>query len=318
MLTEREKSLSRGLIDAVKELMAPLREENANLRAQIEILKARFDDRPMPKDGVPGRDGKDAAPVDTDALFARLKAELPALIPAPIKGEKGDRGEQGPQGDPGERGEVGPQGERGEKGEPGKDGRDGIDGKNGADGVDGKDGAPGQDGSAGKDGRDGRDGKAGRDGAAGIPGKDAAEIEPLNGMDESASYQRGTYVVHRGGMFRAFRATDPVTDGDYQAAGWQVCQNGVFDLRTELAGDQRTLMVSFEGSDGRTSVSKVKTATQIHRGIYSKGVTYERGDTVTWGGACWHCNKATAEPPSRESADWSLVASKGRDGKDAT
>jgi hypothetical protein len=198
-------------------------------------------------------------------------------------------------------------------------GKDGSNGKDGRDGVDGKDGAPGsrgESGEKGSNGKDGRDGRDGRDGDHGPPGRDALEVEPLNGMDEGASYQRGTWVAHRGGLFRAFRSTDPVIDKDYNAAGWQLIFAGIADQAATLQRDGRTVLLSLELSDGRSIVSKVKTFAQIHRGIYRRGVAYEQGDTVTWNGSCWHANQATDEEPGGEAKDWSLVTRKGRDGKD--
>jgi hypothetical protein len=67
------------------------------------------------KDGAPGAHGKDAQPVDEDAIVAKVAARIPAP----------------------------------------KDGRDGRDGAPGIDGQRGADGLNGKDGAAGKDGRDG-------------------------------------------------------------------------------------------------------------------------------------------------------------------
>ena len=333
MLTEREKSMTRGLMEAVKDMLEPLRDENSQLRAELAILKARFDERPVPKDGKDGRDGvdgKDAPPVDLDTLIEKLSALIPPLIPAPLKGDRGEPGPagiDGKDGAPGADGKDGAAGRDGVNGAPGLDGKDGAPGRDGVDGEDGKDGRDGQDGEAGLDGKDGRDGidgtdgrdgRDGRDGDRGPAGKDAAEIEPLNGMDESVSYQRGTWVAHRGGLFLAFRATDPVVEGDFSAAGWQVVMNGIHDDTSSLQHDGRTVLRSLERSDGRTIVTKTNTFAQIHRGIFRRGLTYERGDTVTWNGSCWHANATTDEEPSSEAKTWTLVTRKGRDGKDLT
>lgn len=276
----------------------------APLQAEIAVLKARIDERPVAKDGAPGRDGKDAPPVDVDALFLRLKDALPA----PLKGEPGA---------------------------PGKDGREGVDGKHGIDGAPGKDGAsvdPAvikamvhetvaavvKEFPAPKDGNPGRDGRDGRDGDPGLCGKDAADIQPLHGMDESASYQAGTWVAHRNGLFRAYRATDPVRNGDYAASGWSVILAGISDIRGELAGDNRTFLQTIELSDGKSIVSKTKLPTPLHRGVFRDGTTYERGDFVQWGGNLWHANETTTEKPIEGCKSWALAARRGRDGKDPT
>lgn len=283
--------------------------------AAFSDLRQRIDALPALEKGDPGRDGKDgidgrdAPPVDVDAIIAGVLK----MIPVPADGKKGDPGPKGEDGAAGRDGKDGANGMDGKDGAPGRDGKPGDMGISGKDGAPGKDGKPGDRGPAGEDGRDGRDGRNGSDG---IDGKDALEIEPLNGMDEGASYQRGVWISHRGGLFRAFRTTDPVVDKNYAAAGWQVVVAGVADEAMTLQDDGRTVLRSLELTDGRTIVSKVQTFAQIHRGIYRRGLTYERGDTATWNGSCWHANRATDEEPSTDSKDWSLITRKGRDGKD--
>ena len=157
------------------------------------------------KDGAPGRDGVDgkdgrpgvdAAPVDLDAVVAKV---LP-LIRVPKDGRDGRDGADGVKGADGVNGRDGVDGT---KGQDGIAGRDGADGGKGADGRDGKDGlgikefaydakantldivmddgspftlqlpTPAR-GEKGEKGIDGIDGNHGRDGAAGIDGKDGA------------------------------------------------------------------------------------------------------------------------------------------------
>lgn len=86
MLTKREEVLLRAVCT----------EMQAKYESRIAALEARTLER-----GDKGEPGKDAPPVDVDALFFRIKAELPALIPAPLKGEKGEKGDRGEKGDPG-------------------------------------------------------------------------------------------------------------------------------------------------------------------------------------------------------------------------
>lgn len=306
-----ESGPSREILDAIKEAVAPLQAENASLRAQIEVLKARIDERPMPKDGKDGingkdgtngkdgergqdgRDGKDAPPVDVDALFARLKAEIPALIPAPLKGDKGDRGEKG------EPGLNGRDGVDGRDGENGKGGRDGIDGKNGADGRDGKDG---RDGINGKDGRDGLNGK---DGAA---GRDASALEYVT-IDEVKSYPRGTLGLHKGGLWLADRPTEKMD-------GWRCISPGLAGIKSNLLSDGRTFEFTFERSDGTAEVQKVKVAVPKHCGVWREAIAYEPGDCVQWSGNAWIAREVTSEKPG-EGKGWELLARRGRDGKDA-
>lgn len=83
MITKREETLLRAVVSELR----------AEYEPRIAALEARQHER-----GEKGEPGKDAAAVDVDALFYRLKSELPALIPAPIKGDAGERGEKGESG----------------------------------------------------------------------------------------------------------------------------------------------------------------------------------------------------------------------------
>lgn len=108
MLTKREQALLHAVAAEMREHYEP----------RIAALEARTlergekgdpgcDAKPVDEAAVVDKvlariqkpaDGKDAPPVDVDALFFRIKAELPALIPAPIKGDQGDKGEKGEPG----------------------------------------------------------------------------------------------------------------------------------------------------------------------------------------------------------------------------
>lgn len=62
----------------------------------------------------------------------------------------------------------------------------------------------------------------------------------------------------------------------------------------------------------------IKTDTPVYRGVYQDGQTYERGDSVTWGGCEWHCNETTTTKPGpgNGSKAWTLKVKCGRDGRD--
>lgn len=135
---------------------------------------------------------------------------------------------------------------------------------------------------------DGKDGQPGRDGLPGVPGRDGAD-----GKD-GANGERG-------------------------AAGFSLT-----DFDVKLADDGRTIELSFESGDTRFT-RELALPTMIYRGAYVEAQTYERGDTVTWGGSLWHCNGgepegewsgATKEKPGEGSKAWTLAAKRGRDGKD--
>lgn len=52
-----------------------------------------------------------------------------------------------------------------------------------------------------------------------------------------------------------------------------------------------------------------------YKGVWLEAETYQRGNFATWAGSLWHCNGATTEKPGTSDA-WTLVAKKGRDGRD--
>jgi hypothetical protein len=54
----------------------------------------------------------------------------------------------------------------------------------------------------------------------------------------------------------------------------------------------------------------------IDRGVYKSDVTYQRGDTVTFGGSAWIAQRETTDKPETTDA-WRLSVKRGRDGKDA-
>ncbi|WP_321941645.1 collagen-like domain-containing protein [Paraburkholderia tropica] len=235
------------------------------------------------RDGSPGRDGKD--------------------------------GECGAEGAAGKDGADGRDGERGADGTPGRDGKDGHDGNDGLpgrDGVDGKDGRDGKDGFNGKDGDrglDGRDGAAGRDGRDGVDGRDAADIEVLPSIDFGRSYPRGTFASHLGGLWRAHANTD-------DRYGWSCIVEGIAALAIERDGE-RGFVVAVTRSGGAVERAGFAFPVLIYRGTYVPERLYEPGDTVTWAGSLWHCNAPTSEKPDAGGGGWTLIAKRGRDGKDA-
>ena len=271
----------------------------------------------------------------------------------PMKGEKGDPGEIGPSGKDGRDVDVAIVRQLiAEKvtealahlrqpvdGRDGRAGKDGVDGKDGRDGKgvdaevvraivasevvfaveqiqvpkDGKDGLPGAPGKDGRDGRDGKDGRDGNDGIDGAAGRDAAEIE-IVAIDVGRSYQRGSFAQYRGGLIRAFRRTDPITNAGLEACGWNVVVQGILEEREEVLDEGRRIKRTTIYTDGREMVREFKTACILYRGVWREG-TFERGDTVTWGGSSWHCEETTTDKPG-DSRAWRLMVKEGRPGRD--
>lgn len=267
-----------------------------------------------------------------DAMVARFDdvEKRIAAIPAGERGAQGDAGTagaQGDKGDVGERGENGADGMDGKDGAPGNDGAAGGRGENGADGEDGKDGAPGNDGAAGGTGEQGQKGidgvagdpgRDGRDGAAGEPGRDALEIDIRDGIDESKSYPRGTFATYRGGIIRALRATDPVTDG-IAKAGWQVVLDGIAGVEHEHDPENASkLMVAITRTSGARHDVSMYLPSMRYRGVFREA-DYLPGDCATWNGSLWHCDSPTSDKPGEiGSKGWTLAVKRGRDGKDGS
>ena len=240
-------------------------------------------------------------------------------------------------------------GKDGRDGIDGKDGRDGIDGKDGAPGEKGMDGrdapTPAEYDDAPlrtwvteqvkaltayddteirtqlkelaehvpKDGKDGQDGVAGSNGADGVngrdgkDGRDALQLEVLPAIDESKNYPRGTYAKHAGGLWRSFEQT-------HGMRGWECIVEGVAGLEVEMV--DKTLSVRARMSSGAFAELAKELPIQIYRGVFCEQ-TYHQGDTVTWAGSLWHCNKSgTPAKPGDGSPDWTLAVKKGRDGRE--
>ncbi|WP_052201915.1 hypothetical protein [Ensifer sp. ZNC0028] len=89
------------------------------------------------------------------------------------------------------------------------------------------------------------------------------------------------------------------------------------DFDATLMDDGRTVLLSFERGEQSFKV-ELGIPAMIYRGVYREG-TYQKGDTVTWGGSLWHCDAdETTEKPDSSAKHWTLAAKKGRDGKDGT
>jgi hypothetical protein len=196
----------------------------------------------------------------------------------------------------------------------------GADGKNGASVMDGSVDDAGElilrmsDGRVIRSGTvRGADGKDGLAGPPGNAGRDAAELTILPGIDETRSYGQGVCARYRGGIIRAERQTDPI-DGDIEKAGWGVILEGIAEISERLVDEGRTLERTTVYTSGRVFTARLKTLAMIGRGMWTEGA-YEQGDVVIRDGSSWICQTPTTEMPGA-SADWKLVAKRGRDGKD--
>jgi hypothetical protein len=179
----------------------------------------------------------------------------------------------------------------------------------------------------GKDGQDGKDGQSvsieevkeianswlAENIKQAQDGKDALQLDILPEINPSKSYPRGTYAQHDGGVFKSSRATDPIDGIEPHRAGWDVILRGVSSIELEQL-DEKTLAIKSKMTGGTDHITKFSIPVMVYKKVWAQG-TYTKGDTVTWGGSLWHCNETTESKPG-DSAEWTLAAKRGRDGKD--
>lgn len=157
-------------------------------------------------------------------------------------------------------------------------------------------------------------GEPGRDGVAGLRGRDATEIKPLAGIDETRSYAEGVYARYRGGMIRAERQTDPMMKGDLAEAGWSVALEGITEEIERALDDGRQIERTTTYTSGKAFTRRITTAAMVWRDVWTDG-EYLPGDVVTRDGSMWHCQCATRAVPG-SGTDWKLCVKRGANGKD--
>lgn len=141
----------------------------------------------------------------------------------------------------------------------------------------------------------------------GEPGRDALEIEVLSMIDVDRRYRRGTFASHKGGLWRAVKTTEGMD-------GWECIVDGVSAIEVSFHG--RTGFVSVEKASGKPDLHPFALPAMIYRGVFKEGDEYAQGDTVTWGGSLWFCNEPTSDKPIDGAKSWQLAAKRGRDGRD--
>lgn len=312
--------ITKEELDAIAEGFAPVLR---NLTEEIADLKKQLRDRPLPEkgdkgepgppgigikgdpgesiigppgpEGKPGINGKDAEPVDREAIIT----EVLTRIPVPKDGKDG------------------------KDGQPAKDIDEDILLQRIAEAVhkaiqhipqpkDGKDGAPGKDATpihpdtvalmvvnevqkAVAAIPKAKDGEVGRD---------AAQIEILPAIDPAKSYPRGTYAHDKGGIVR------------FDGQAWQMIVRGIDHETEEEFEEGRRRIRKTVYTDGTVFERESRTSILLYRDIFKDGEEYYRGDVVTWGNQTYHCQRTTKAKPGT-SDDWRLMVRKGGDGKDA-
>lgn len=139
-------------------------------------------------------------------------------------------------------------------------------------------------------------------------GRDALDIEILPAINEARRYARGTYASHNGGLWRAMRSTEGMD-------GWECIVEGDAADEIELGADLRTFTLRKVKSSGRVIEKSFALPVVLHRGIYKADEEYQAGDATTWDGSTWIAQRDTKEKPGTSDA-WRLSVKRGRDGRD--
>jgi hypothetical protein len=91
---------------------------------------------------------------------------------------------------------------------------------------------------------------------------------------------------------------------------------GFDDMDETLEKDGRYLVRRYMRDGQLLKEFRHKTCMTIDRGLFSEGVSYDRGDCVTWSGSSWTAQKDSPIGEPGLSEDWRMTVRKGRKGKD--
>jgi hypothetical protein len=301
---------------ALDELVARIDEREGVLRREFEERIAAI---PSGKDGEKGIAGEAGAPG--------------AQGEKGIQGDRGERGIPGDRGKDGAPGEAGPHGEKGEKGDVGERGPQGEKGEAGPVGDRGEIGPSGKDADpsevaalllpgVAKEARELVERmvkeipapKDGRDGLNGVDGKSVSADDVLLAFGAEISKRMGEWALDferraQDILHRAVENIPKPANGKDGADGL-----GFDDLAVEQL-DERHIVLRFTRGDV-VKEFPVELAGFVDRGVFKHGETYERGDSVSWGGSTFFAQKRAPEGEPGASADWRLGVKRGRDGKD--
>lgn len=153
----------------------------------------------------------------------------------------------------------------------------------------------------GQDGLPGRDGERGEKGAPGANGRDGLDVKDLFRAD--------------GGRLMAV-----MSDGSTKDLGVFVGKDGAPGAPGKDGADFTDAELDYDGERGliiRGKGSEIvkRMPIPIDRGYWREGMKAEKGDVLTHDGSAWIALKDTDTKPCRESsADWRMMARKGRDG----
>lgn len=103
-----------------------------------------------------------------------------------------------------------------------------------------------------------------------------------------------------------------------QGAAGKDGRDGTLENLKAIYDGERTVTLCFKNGDPIDG-GVIKFPVLIYRGIYEAGKSYEKGDSVTQGGAVWIAKDDTEVKPDwtpTASKSWWLAAKAGRDGKE--
>ena len=139
-------------------------------------------------------------------------------------------------------------------------------------------------------------------------GRDALHLEILPAIDGAKTYARNTYAKHDGGLWRSFEQTSAMR-------GWECIVEGLKSVSVAQTGD-REFSVTLAKSSGAEVVQKIAMPIQIYKGVHRDGEAYDQHDNVTWAGSQWASVKSENVDKPGSSDSWTLVVKAGRNGKD--
>ncbi len=313
MKPEEMAGFMRGVATAVREMLSPLSERLKSVEARSMIPGPQGERGLQGEKGLDGRVG-DVGPMGPQGLRGEKG----------LDGTPGAMGERGEKGEAGERGPIGLSGPKGETGEKGADGSMGDRGPQGEPGPQGPAGEPGPMGPAGErgekglDGNPGADGLNGKEGAPGLNGKDADEeaitrrvLAAVEGIVQKAVDAMPKPRDGRDGLpgvpgSIGERGSDGINGKDgLDALGFD-------DFDVDYDGERQ---FTFKWQNGERVKSKsFRAPVNIYRGVYAPAKTYEKDDSVTYGGSVWIATQDAPGTPSNGDG-WKLCVKRGRDAK---
>jgi hypothetical protein len=111
-----------------------------------------------------------------------------------------------------------------------------------------------------------------------------------------------------------------LTDGTVREVGIVVGRDGEpglgFDDMTIEFDGNRCLTFRFTRGE-KTRIFAFLVPVPLYREVFKEGITYYRGDMVSFGGSIWHCAEpSTITKPGQGNPAWKLACKHGRDGRD--